>query len=242
MISIERYFKNPFDDPQISDDEFAAFVLDALQKMIAANGDGRYDDAIAFLTAAYDEYFGAITDEDSAAALQKARTAIVDRIIAGFKDQVSRREGRISDFYGSDSPSYLEFFPLGLTEYRTANKENIETLMKRIADKCADHVADVGQDLADEFAAIHTNFKEARKEQLKQIGLVKTENSQTAESRSELELMMLGLILARAQEYKGQPEKATVFFFLINRSWRTEAVLPVVMKEAVMKPMVESRD
>jgi len=134
MINLKRFFENLFDTDRISDDNIRKFSNDHIQRLVAANDDGNLTDMINATVGAYTTYFGAITDEDTAFALQQARTIAVDKIIEEFKNAVSQHEGLVRSTFGKGTPEYEEFFPQGITEYRQATKQNLPTLTKRIAD------------------------------------------------------------------------------------------------------------
>ena len=107
MINLKTFFKNHFDTKEISDDNIRKFTLDNLQRMIANNVNNILDAIINATVDAYDEYFGAITDEDTAFALQQGRTKTVDDITEAFKDAVSRQEGLVDSKFGKGSPFTL---------------------------------------------------------------------------------------------------------------------------------------
>lgn len=212
MINLKRFFENLFDTDRISDDNIRKFSNDHIQRLVAANGDGSLTGMINDTEGAYIAYFGAITDEDTAFALQQAKTISVDNIIEEFKDAVSQHEGLVRSTFGKGTPEYEEFFPLGVTEYRQAIKENMPTLTKRMADAGAKYQAQLGDDFAELFALLDSNYNAAREAQLEQKGEVSGDKTETADSRDVIEIQLMSNLLELAKQNIGEPDKLSVFF------------------------------
>lgn len=212
MINLKTFFKNHFDTKEISDDNIRKFTLDNLQRMIANNVNNILDAITNATVDAYDEYFGAITDEDTAFALQQGRTKTVDDITEAFKDAVSRQEGLVDSKFGKGSSEYEEFFPQGITEYRTATRQNMPTLTNRMAVTALKYAAQLGDEFVQIFVDFNTNYIAARKTQLEQKGLVSGDKSQTADNRDVVEIQLMKNLLFTASLHVGEPEKLSVYF------------------------------
>ncbi|MDF1549856.1 MAG: hypothetical protein P1P88_18660, partial [Bacteroidales bacterium] len=190
MINFTTLFKNHFDSGKISDDKLKVFSEDHIQRLNVNNGSGLFTAVINDTVAVHTEYFGHITNEATSQAIQKSRTASVDNIISTFKEEVSRREGLIKSLFGKDSVTYLEFFPKGISEYSSAIKANIETLINRMVNVATIHSAEVGADFIKAFTDIQTNYSSARSEQLNKIGEVKATKTNVKTTRSALEMQL----------------------------------------------------
>jgi len=212
MRDLRVFFINVFNSSRISDDKLRQFANAVLQRLIANNDNNQYDALIAGLTSAYNEYFGNITDEDTAYALQQSRTIAVDNIIKNFKSMVSQKSGIIKGTYGETSEEWQEFFPQGLTEFNRANKSNIMTLMTRMVNASTAHLADLGQPFVDIWTAFQQSYQTARNAQLQQIGLVKDEKTETADTRDDVELELMRILLTIALENIDNPVNGMKFF------------------------------
>ena len=213
MMQLERFFENPFDTREISDDNLKKFSEDCLRRMSAGLGDaGDPEGILAATAAAHDGYFGALTDEDTKTALRKALTISMNGVLVEFQRTVSRREGTIRGEFGADSPQYTEFFPGGLTEYANATLANVETLMKRMATAAKKYEAALGKPFVDRFAGLLAQFKTARTAQLEGKGGVAASNTLTKEKRDALLLQLFDDLLVLARRHKDEPERAAEYF------------------------------
>ena len=212
MLNLLTLFKNHFDTGRVSDDNLKKFAQDHIERLVANNVNGQYSAMHQATLLAYNDYYGAISSEDIHFAVQQSRTKRVDMIIEEFKKSVSQKEGAVRAQYGTDSPEYQEFFPLGLTEYSQAIKANIETLMLRLVAGFTAYQSTLGNGLLAQFKDIHTRYMIARQEQLQQIGTVDADKSKTADTRSVLEVQLMKNILVLAAEYIGMPERGNDFF------------------------------
>ena len=213
MTQLERFFENPFDTREISDDNLKKFSEDSLRRMSAALDDGADPEGILAATAAaHNDYFGALTDEDTKTAVRKALTISMNSVLVEFQRTVSRREGTIRGEFGAESPQYAEFFPSGLTEYANATLANVETLMTRMATASAKYKDALGKAFVDRFAGLLTQFKAARTQQLEGKGDVAVCNTTTKEKRDALLLQLFDDLLVLARRHKGEPERVADHF------------------------------
>lgn len=190
MINLTTLFKNHFDSSKISDEKLKVFSEDHIQRISVNNGSGLFTAIINDTVAAHTAYFGNITGEATNKAIQKSRTASVDNVISTFKEEVSRKEGHIKSLFGKDSVTYIEFFPRGISEYGSATKANVETLINRVVNVANTHSSEVGSDFINAFTNIQTNYTAARNAQLSKIGEVKANKTTTRTTRAALEIQL----------------------------------------------------
>ncbi len=212
MINLKTLFKNHLASKEISDDELMAFSQDHLARITANNHDGILDPIIGATGAAHIACFGAISDEDVAAAVRQGMTINVDRAIAAFKKLVQRREGAIRSAFGEDGPEYQEFFPHGMTEYSQATKENIEVLMNRFATAAATYAARLERGLPELFTAARDAYQPLRKEQLGKKGDVSGKKTTAAATRNTLELQLTGNMHFIGWRFPGNEQHCLTFF------------------------------
>ena len=212
MINLITLLQNHFGAKSISDEKLKGFSEDHLQRLTANNEGGVFSTLITDTTAAHTLYFGHIHSEAVNKALQKSRTQSVDGIIAKFKEEVSRREGLIKNKFGKDSATYTEFFPLGISEYRGANKISLETLIARMVKVSNAHAAEVGDDFVKCFTDIQTSYAEARNTQMGKKGEVSIDKTNTKSARTALEIQLIKNLHFIAFTYPGDVVRCNSFF------------------------------
>lgn len=212
MLNFESFFKNHFNTKDVSDDNIKKFSQDHIARIVANNGGGTFTTILTDTTTAYTTYFGSITDEDLAFAIQQSLTKAADNLIASFKKAIQDDEGTIRGKYGLDSPTYQEFFPLGKKEYSGATKANIETLMTRMKDRTAAHAADFDPAFVAKYANFSTNYTTARNLQLQQIGEVTAGKSTTGATRDVIEVQLMKNLFFVGFNFPGNVDRCMDFF------------------------------
>ena len=212
MMNLRNMFKVIFDDERISDEKLAKFTEIHIQKLAANNNNGRYTTLISETNAAYEAYFGAMKDEDTKFAIQQSHTKSMQAVFEEFKKMISQKEGLVRSFWNTDSPTYQEFFPLGVTEYSTSTLANVEVLMNRIVTAARAHEKDLGEAFINLFTDIQTRFISARTAQLQKKGEVSGSKDVAVKKRGSLERQLMKNLLTLAVEYMGDPERGMDFF------------------------------
>lgn len=212
IINLQTLFKNHFDTRTISDDDLKKFSEDHLARITANNPGGILAPIVAPMGAAHTAYFGAISSEDVAQAVQEALTAQVDAKMDEFKRLVRRKEGAIRNAFGENGPIYMEFFPHGLSEYTNADKGNIELLMQRFTTLTATHVADIEDDIDVTFQNFQTAFQAVRTAQLGKKGTVDDLKDASSANRDALETMLIKSLHFIAYQYPGNVEQCMAYF------------------------------
>lgn len=212
MINLITLFRNHFGAKSISDDRLKVFSEDHIQRLTANNGGGAFTALITETATAHNQYFGQISSEATGRALQKSQTRVVDGIMTSFKDEVSRREGLIKSLFGKDSSTYIEFFPNGISEYRSASKSNVETLIVRMAQVAANHAAEVGDEFVRVFTDFQTSYTAARSNQMNQKGAVSAIKSNAKSTRTVLELQLSRNLHFIAYTFPGDEDRCSSFF------------------------------
>jgi hypothetical protein len=212
MINLMKFAVNHFDNVKISDDNMKKFAEIAMQRFIANNPGSIYDTIIAEITAAYTDYYGAITDEDVKTAIKEGSTVAMNGELKTFKASVSQKEGIVRGNYGVDSPTYQEFFPHGVTEYSNATLGNAQTLYDRMKTAATAHQADLGLPFVTLFTTLRANFVAKRDAQLLLIGEVKGKKDTTSKNRNVLEVVLMKSVLTVALNNIGNPDAIDVYF------------------------------
>lgn len=206
MLDLRNLFKNFFNTNRISDDTLRRGAQDHLARLQANNQRGQYQQLVADTQADFDAYCQAIDSEDNNFATQQGATKVVDQIIDKFKKDVSRYEGLVRGYFGTDSKEYQEFFPQGLSEFGAANKSNIEMLMDRMMRKTDEHSPTLGGNIKAIFEQHKQTYLSARTNQLQNIAGTTVRKTNTANARERLEIRLCKNLLAIALEHVGNPE------------------------------------
>lgn len=212
MQQFISWFTNPFDNPRISHNRLNLFSTDVIARITNGNGNGMFTALLVQLTNAYQDHFGDIKDVDLASAVLKSLTAAKDNVMATFKAMVQQQEGAVRSEFGRDSPTYLEFFPLGLTEYTNASLGNVETLMTRMVDRAQTYQADLGTDFVDMFTDVKTNFRAARSAQLTRKSTVSDERTSRHSTRAALNRELFRAMFTVGMNFPGDVDRCMDFF------------------------------
>jgi hypothetical protein len=212
MINLKRFAVNHFNTKNISDFSLRLFAEITWSSLIANNNAGVYDKLITDTGAAYTDYYGALTDEETKSAIKEGKTISMYAELKNFKETVQQKEGAVRGTFGHESGVYQEFFPQGLTEYTVATLTNVETLMGRFAVIAAAHQAELGVDFAALFANLKTSFLAKREAQLKAISDVKSKKAATKKFRGVLEKQLMVDVLTVAANNVGKPDVMKVYF------------------------------
>jgi hypothetical protein len=212
MMDLKRLFKNHFNTNKISDDKLRKFAEVHLQRLSANNGTAQFTTMITATTAAYNSYFGSITNEDTKFAIQQGLTIAMNNVVENFKKFVSQKEGIVRGNFNKETPEYQEFFPLGLTEYSNATLANIETLISRFVGAAERHNAVLGAALQSDAENYLTDFQNARTAQLNKIGEVQAQKSETSTTRDGIENELMKNVHLIASMFIGNVDRCMDFF------------------------------
>lgn len=215
MINLQTFFKNHFDNDKIADDRLKAFSEDHINKLtgwLTVHVDATLSALLADLALKHNAYFGAITDEKTKFNIQQGRTIAADNAWNAALNFVRQKEGIIKGTWGKDSPTYQEFYPLGLDEYNHATKANKEAVLDQYLAAATAHSAELPLTFVSDFTFLATDWQTKFTAQQTQIGLVKDANSQTATVRDPLETQLMVMLLVIASKNAGHPEMVNDFF------------------------------
>ena len=134
MNLFERYFENPFDRSDITDQHFLSFTKDSKSKFEVANISHQYDDILGVISPKIIVFENEIGIEDTSFNIRKGKTKSVISSTSNFGTIMSELEGVIAfKLGGKESEAYFEFYPNGLTEYSSVSRDNMALFTKRIS-------------------------------------------------------------------------------------------------------------
>ena len=214
MRQLSSFFINPFLTlvKEVGVEKFRKFFEKHIQLTTAKNAGGEYTQIITDSNATYSQFYGNYLLEDTSFVIQQGLTITVDNIIAEFKSGVKQQEGLIRSNFNVGTPEYEEFFPLGITEYTRADKENVLTMMERMVNRGTAYLAQLGQPFVDLFTDILSRYSAARTAQLQKMGTTKDLDTQTDQFQIEGADQLFHNLLFIADNFRNQPEIVTDFF------------------------------
>ncbi|MCX6186241.1 MAG: hypothetical protein NTU43_04480 [Bacteroidetes bacterium] len=110
-------------------------------------------------------------------------------------DFIRRQEGLVKSKFGKQSPAYIEFYPLGLTEYNAAKVEGLTNLLVRYVTAANKYQKELGKDFITEITTLQTQYVTARDTQGTGIANNKTTQSEIRDSRKMLTMHLSKLVL-----------------------------------------------
>lgn len=214
MLDPQKLFENFFDDIRITTTRLYDFAIDCINRLTAANGIAtKYQGLIDLLTPLAEAVGKELGDVDTGLNIQKGSTLTVDDFIAGFKTTMSAKEGVIADALGGrNTPAYLEFYPHGITEYRSATKTTMPALVDRLNTAATAHATELGTTLTALLQGFETTYNDARNNQQQQKGNVGDNRSQRTTARADLEIGLVTAVHSIGEMYPGNVQQCMSFF------------------------------
>ncbi len=227
MIDLNRFFRNPFDDVEISDDELRSFSEDHLGRLSAANTGGVFTSRLTDTTAVFNAFFGVVTNEELKLALQIAATQAMNTRWDAFVAYMTvKGHARVVDRAGNPSALYTQFFPRGLTEFHKVSVADSLSLANRTKQLATDNVATLGQDFADLVTQLVTDYSTARGAQVTLKGEKVDAGADRRVARAALTLQLFDNLLFLAQSNKGDPVAGNYFNQSLLEDAQTTPVEP----------------
>lgn len=214
MLNPERLVDDLFDDPKLSDINLRAFSEDHLMRLSLPvnNLGGVYSTLVAETTTKYNAFFGSMTNESVKKAISEGLTIATMNARAALLAYLSKLQGLIKFKFGENSPTYQQFFPLGMTEYYEARLDELETIIQRFinaanANLLASHPTEVA-----ELVSKANDFETARDAQ--QSAFAEIENLQTGrrDNRKNLTHQFTTNLLSIAINNIGNPDNFNNYY------------------------------
>ena len=209
---LKHFFKNPFLNDKVSEDNFSKISLTHIERLRSNNQNNEYTLLIDATEPLYTGYRKSLAAESKEISSKQGKTISVDDMIERMKEFVSRKEGVIADKFEKGTPTYEEFFPRGTHEYTIAVKKNIELLFTRFKQVCEKYGADIGEAVGVEANNLLERFIELRKQQLGGIGGVKELDSESEAERKMLAIRLYRNLLFLLDKYAEDTARVHDFF------------------------------
>ena len=162
MPKLENELNNFFASDEITNQRLDPFAKGALTVIIARNTDGKYDDIIATLQAAYDPFHKNNSSLSSDVVIGRGKTELRVNVIEEFKDFARNSRGAVrTKYFKLHHDLYVEIYPNELTDINKMNKVTSGIIIDRYADRVHAHVADFTPAFDTEAASFKTRYAAA---------------------------------------------------------------------------------
>jgi hypothetical protein len=187
---------NPFLSIRVGSDRFIDFVKNHYAYLQANNTDKKFDELLSILDPAIAEFEKWEKEQDQSANTRSGKTDSLDKIIDGFETFMDKVHKEVTyKFEDTDHEVFMQFFPNGKSEYNNITRTAAPILLKRIADLCAKHKAELKDGMDAEAKSYYDNFISKRKEQQEEIGGVQDGSGKGATLRENLAKNMKTVLL-----------------------------------------------
>lgn len=215
MLGMERYFENPYDDDDITDERFINFLDDHFQRVKAQNEGGRHDALLAALALVIPALRANQSAGDVARVRRIGKTRSLDALVALFQADVRQHEGTIKGVFKKDSETYIEFFPEGLAAYNDITRTDTPTLLDRWRTLTNAHASNLPPAVVTLFGAYDTQYKTLRDQQQQQQGNLEKADTEGDDARTAAELAVVGGMHHIGGLFPGQAARCAGYY---NRS------------------------
>lgn len=212
MTSLESFFKNPFNDPKVSFVNFRLLMFDHLGRLKSNNPNNLYDDRITATQLAMDQYDAVSGSKSVEEAIRKGATFTLDVTTDTVMDATKDLEKKVSLAFKNPSAIYLQFFPLGLTEYHKAGRGEWPKLLIRLKTATETHKGVLTQAVANEFAGYQANYSAAENTQVGSKGNVGDVGALLLQKRQVLADEGFSNLLTIAFNNRGNLAAAKLYF------------------------------
>ena len=201
MLELTRLVNDIFDDKDLSDSNLRAYADDHLIRLANNNPGSVYTPLITDTTTAYTAYYGSMTDEATKEAVSEGLTITMNTAKDAVLEKLSKQRDLVAYKFGADSPTYQQFFPQGMDEYRRAQLDDLTTILDRYSAAANLHLtADFPAEVT-EVDALVTAYKDARTAQRDAFSETDTLRTDRRENRKTLTLQLTKNILTLAIDF-----------------------------------------
>jgi hypothetical protein len=212
-MTSETFFENPFSSVNITPSRLLTFAADTLGRLNGDNPSGAFTALIAKLETHTQNVGNELGEVQSTLAVQKGKTQTVDQVIKEYKAFMKENEPFIAKpLGGRNKAAFKEFYPSGIEQHTKTTKGKIEAILKQVFDAADKHKTALGTVLSNELKAFTQAYKNARKEQVDQKGLVSDNRADKSANVEVLENTLLEALYIVGLANIGNPTKSSSYF------------------------------
>lgn len=210
MRRIESFWRNPFDDAEISLAELAAYSTDHLQRMSANNPDGDLTDRIAATTAAVAALEDAFAADLTKLGLRKARKQAKDDFRGTLATAVGKIVVAVEYEFGEGSTQVTEVIPQGRTAFNRSRDDQVLGHLETLLTGVTAHQAELGVEIVTDATALRDSWQTIYTASETATGEKVATEEQQRQVRSALQRELYVNLLTLVILYPDQPEMATL--------------------------------
>jgi len=214
MLNPERFTNDLLDNEKLWDYNLRAFTEDHLLRLSipANNPGGIYSPLITATTTAYNTFFGAMSSETIKRAISEGLTITMENNRTAVIGYLSQLQGLIKFVFTETSPTYQEFYPLGMSEYHDANLPQLPVLLARFKAAADAHLLPTYSTEVTELGNRITGFTTARNAQQTTLGEIETLQTGRREDRKALTVQLTTNLLTIAIQNIGNPDNYNNYY------------------------------
>lgn len=190
-----KHTKDLFQSSNFSRNEINLFSVDFISRLNTIKDPLLPSTEIAKLTTLHQTFasnYGALA---TTGAVQKGETITRQDAYDDILDFIKRQEGAIKSKFGKGSANYIQFYPLGVTEYYGSTVEGIKVLLVRYVAAAQKFENELGKDFVKTITDLQTAYTSARDNQVALKSGNKSAQTELRESRKALTLQLSKCLL-----------------------------------------------
>jgi hypothetical protein len=211
MISLHRFFINPFDDEEISLDELLAFSTDHLQRMIANNPGAIFAARIVATTASLGVVESCTTDNMIKLSLRKAAKTGKKQFRAALPANMQSVYGMVLAHFAQNSPQMDQIFNEGRSIFTTCADDKLKMHLETTLAGVTAHVAVLGAPLVADVTGLLTTWNALYAASEASTGAATTTQEGKLAARMGLQLDLYLNLATLMLNFPRQPEKLPLY-------------------------------
>lgn len=209
----ELLFKNYFHRPRITTRRLVNFANDHINRLLANNEDGWYDDMIATGRVVLQKLGVQLITIEGGQRVQQARTDTADKLMDELRDTMFDREDEIR-YKLKALPGAIEaFFPGNTrTTYHWLAKERMFVLTGALQKAALRYATELGPELSSLLQDFAPRWRAVSDAQEQQMALLDEAREARDEARPELERLLMNHVYILGQRFLDNPDAAMALF------------------------------
>jgi len=212
MYNLKRLIKDNFDDKNLSDLNLRSFGEDFLIRLSNNNLNGDYTQLILSTTAAYQGFFGALSNVLVKEAISQGLTQDMNLKKTAAIGGVSLLQNLIKFKFNNQPLVYQQFFPYDMTEYHQADLDELTPIFDRFITAANTHLLVSNPAEVAGIIALINAFKDARMAQKNVFSMTDTLRTGKHETRKILTLQLTADFLILATGHLENPDRFDDFY------------------------------
>lgn len=207
MLELTRLVDDRFSTKKLSFADLRSFAEDHLDRLTQRNPGGVYNQLITDTQAVYNQYNTTMLQLATKAAQVEGLTVTVDQAQAAVLQRLAKQRDLLDYLFGQGSATYQQFFPEGLTAFRTARRDDLITQLQPYRSALPTHLAASHPAEVTEMETLITAFENGRTAQRQAMGEEDQLRTQRRKHRKALTLQLTRSMLLLAADHLENPDR-----------------------------------